>query len=84
MVEIGKTAVNILLKRKRAFLVIIAADASAKLKNQIQLDCLRQGIQVYIFSTKSDLGKICGHDDVATIAISDKNLAAGLKNVLAQ
>lgn len=84
MIEIGKTAVSILLKRKRAYLIIIAADASAKLKNQIQLDCFRQGTPVYIFSTRSDLGQICGRDEVATIAISDKNLAAGIKNVLAE
>jgi len=80
MLEIGKTAVEILLKRKRAYLVIIAADVSDKLRNQIETGCLRQTVPVYIFSTKSELGKLCGRESVATMAISDENLAAGIKN----
>ena len=79
MLEIGKTAVEILLKRKRAYLVIIAADVSDKLRKQVEAICLRQSVPVYIFSTKSELGKLCGREIVATIAISDKNLAAGVK-----
>ena len=35
MLEIGKVAVEILMKRKRAYLVIIAADVSDKLKRGI-------------------------------------------------
>jgi len=83
MLEIGKTAVTILLKRKRACLVIIAADASDKFKRRIGIDCLRQNVPVYIFSTKSDLGKLCGRESVGTIAISDKNLAEGITKAFA-
>lgn len=83
MVEIGKTAVEILLKRKRAFLVIIAVDLSDKFKRQLEIDCLRQNVPVYIFGTKSELGQLCGRDMVGTIAISDRNLAQGIKTTLA-
>lgn len=83
MLEIGKTAVSIILKRKKAYLVIIAADATEKLRKGIEFDCLRQNIPVYIFGTRSELGKLCGRNDVGTIAISDKHLALGIKNVLA-
>lgn len=82
MIEIGKTAVEILLKRKRAFLVIVAADVSDKTRRQVEVHCLRQSVPVYIFSTKSELGKLCGRDSVGTIAISDKNLAEGIKKTL--
>ena len=79
MLEIGKVAVEILMKRNRAYLVIIATDVSDKLKRQFELDCLRQRVPLYIFSTKSELGDLCGRESVATMAISDKNLAAGIK-----
>ncbi len=80
MLEIGKVAAKILMKRKRAYLVIIAADVSDKLKREIEIDCLRHSVPVYVFSTKSELGELCGRESVATMAISDKNLAAGIKN----
>lgn len=81
-IEIGKTAVGILVKRKRAFLVIIAIDASDKLKRQIEIDCLRYNIPVHLFSTKSELGKLCGRDEVGTIAISDMNMAEVIRKEL--
>ena len=81
-IEIGKTAVEILLKRKRAHLVIIAADASDKLTSEIKNESLRRNVSVYIFSTKNDLGKLCGRDEVATLAISDQNLATEIKRQL--
>ena len=82
MIEIGKTAVEILLRRKRAALVIIASDASNNLKSQIETQCLSRNVPIYVFGNKKDLGKLCGRDSVATLAISDKNLAMGLKSVL--
>jgi ribosomal protein L7Ae-like RNA K-turn-binding protein len=82
MIEIGKTAVEILLKRKRAYLVIIAADVSDKLRRQMEIECSRQNVPVYIFSVKSELGKLCGRDEVGVIAVSDKNLAEGIRKEL--
>jgi len=77
--EIGKTAVRILLKRKRASLVLVAADASDKLRNQIEVDCRRYNVPLYIFATKAALGALCGRESVAVVAVSDKNLAEGIK-----
>ncbi len=82
MIEIGNTAVNILLERKRASLVIVATDASEKLKRQIELACIRRNVPIYIFNTKVELGKICDRESVGVIAISDKNLAKGIKAAL--
>jgi len=79
MLEIGKTAVDILIKRKRAHLVIIAADASEKLKKKIEIDCRRQNVPVYIYGTKSKLGELCNRESVGTIAVSNRNLAQGIK-----
>ena len=83
LIEIGNTPVKILMKRKRARLVIIAADASEKLKKQYEFDCLRQNIPIFIFSTRDELGQLCNRDSVVVIAISDKNLAEGIKNAFA-
>lgn len=82
MIEIGKVAVDILLKRKRASLVIIAADASDKLKRQMEIACLRNNVPVYVFGTKTELGKLCGRDEVGVISISDKHLAEGIREAL--
>lgn len=82
MIEIGNRAVNILLGRKRGSLVIVAIDASEKLKRQIELACVKRNVPIYIFSTKAELGKICGRESVGVIAISDKNLAKGFKAAL--
>ena len=82
MVEIGKTAVSILIKRKRASLILLSLDASDKLKKEIELECQRNNISIYIFCTTSELGKLFGRDGVAVIGISDSNLANGIKEAL--
>lgn len=76
---IGKTAVQLLLKKKRVALTIVALDASEKLRQQIETDCRRINVPIYIFSTKEQLGDLCGRKTVATLAVTDKNLAAGLR-----
>jgi len=82
MLEVGKMAVSVLIKRKRAALVILAMDASEKLKKEIEFDCRRNSVPVYIFSDKDGLGKLCGREVVSVVGISDKNLAAGIKKWL--
>lgn len=82
MVEVGRTAVTVLLQRNRASLVILAADASEKLKKEIESECIRKRVPVYIFSNKIELGNLFGRDALGTIAISNKNLAAGIAKVL--
>jgi ribosomal protein L7Ae-like RNA K-turn-binding protein len=82
MVEVGKTAVSVLLKRNRASLVMLAADASEKVKHAIEKECNKKNIPIFIFSTKDDLGALFGRDTVGTIAISDRNMAHGIKKIL--
>jgi len=82
MLEIGKTAVLILIKRKKAALVIVALDASEKLKREIEVECRRFSIPLYLFGVRDELGKICGRNEVAALAVSNKNLAAELKKYL--
>ena len=82
MLIIGKTAVSILIKRKRASLVLLAIDSSEKLKHEIEVECRRLSVPIYIFSDKSELGELCGRETVAVVAVSDKNLANGIKKEL--
>jgi ribosomal protein L7Ae-like RNA K-turn-binding protein len=82
MVEVGKTAVSVLLKRNRASLVILAADASEKVKHEIETECFKKNIPIFIFSTKDELGALFGRETVGTIAISDRNLAHGIEKIL--
>jgi len=82
MLEIGRTAATILIKRKRAALIIVAMDGSEKLKKEIEFICRRNNVPIYIFSTKNELGEICGRDSGAVIGISDKQLGDGIKKAL--
>ncbi|OQX88030.1 hypothetical protein B6D60_02740 [candidate division KSB1 bacterium 4484_87] len=82
MLEVGKTAVLILIKRKKAALVIVALDSSEKLKREVELECRRFSIPLYLFGSKDQLGEILGRDEVAVIAVSNKNLASELKKYL--
>jgi ribosomal protein L7Ae-like RNA K-turn-binding protein len=82
MSEIGKMAVSVLIKRKRASLVILAADASEKLKKEIEFQCRRNNVPIYIFSDKSELGELNNRNIVAVIGISDPHLADGIKKAL--
>jgi len=79
MLEIGRYAVSVLIKRRKAALVIVAMDASVKIKHEIEIECRRNNVPIYILSTKEKLGEILGRETVAVIGISDKNLAEGLK-----
>ena len=79
---IGRSAVEVLLKRKRAYLVIFALDASEKLKRQIGLRCDSYHIPVIILGTKDELGKLCSRESVAVMAVSDENMAEGIKSLL--
>jgi len=82
MLEIGATAAAVSIKRKRAALILIAIDASEKIKRELELECRRYNIPLYIFSNKTELGKICGRESVAVITVSDRNLARGIKENL--
>ena len=83
MLEVGKLAVTILIKRRKAALIIVSMDASEKLKHEMEFECRRNNIPIFIMSSKDELGKICGREEVAVIGISDKHFAEGLKKQLA-
>jgi len=76
---IGKSAVQLLLRKKRIALAIVALDAPDKLKQQIEFDCRRLNIPMVLFATKDALGEMCGRESVTTVAVTDRNLAAGLR-----
>lgn len=82
MVEIGKAAVSILIKRKRASMVVVAFDASEKLKKEMEFQCRRNNVPIYVFGNKSELGELYNRETIAVLGISDKHLADGLKNEL--
>ncbi len=82
MIEVGRMAVSILIKRKKAALVIVALNASDKLKREVETECRRFSVPLYLFSSKEELGEICGRNEVAVLAISNKNLAGELRKQL--
>ena len=82
--EIGRTAVSVLLRRKRAAMVIMAIDASDKLKREFESASLKMKVPLFIFGDKAELGQLCGRESVAILGIADRNLAEGIKQAFSQ
>ncbi|MGI6072086.1 MAG: L7Ae/L30e/S12e/Gadd45 family ribosomal protein [Lachnospiraceae bacterium] len=78
----GEWAVDNTIKSARAFLVIIAGDASEKTKKHLQDMCNFRGIPAYIFSDRYELGKSIGKDMRVCIAVTDKGFSSKLISIL--
>lgn len=63
------------IKARRAYLVIIAADASDNTKKLFYDKCRYYRIPVTEYGTKSELGWAIGKAERSSVAIEDKGLA---------
>ena len=76
-VVVGREAVASALRSGRARVLILAEDASPKLKKEIEKQAHKTPF--YIFSDKNDLGRILGREQVSVLAVCDKNLAHSIR-----
>ena len=63
------------VKARRAYLVIIAADASDNTKKLFYDKCRHYKIPITEYGTKSELGWAIGKAERSSVAIEDKGLA---------
>lgn len=78
----GEWAVESVMKRRKAALIILAEDCPDKRKNHWQIWCNDQGVPCYIRGTKEEYGMVLGMSPRSVIAVTDKGLAAAIQKQL--
>ena len=70
------------VKEGRAYLVIIAGDASANTKKKFQNMCDFYKVPIYFYGDKETLGHAMGKEFRASLAILDEGFAKGIRKHL--
>lgn len=78
----GEFTVEKALKQQRAFLVLIAEDASANTKKKFRDMSTYRRIPIYFLYDKSRLGHAVGKEYRASLAITDRNFAGAIQKHL--
>ncbi len=75
----GLFAVERDVKRKKAFLVIVAKDASDNTKKDFSNMCAYYETPLVFLKSKDELGRITGREYCACVAINDEGIAKALR-----
>ncbi len=71
----GEQTVEKAIKTKKAFLVIVASDASDRTKKQFTDACNYYKVPIKIFGNKEELGHFMGKEFRATMAVTESGFA---------
>ena len=74
----GEFCVETELKKGRAFLVIVAKDASDNTRKKYNDMCSFRHVPIYFYSTKDDLGHHIGAEHRSGVVILDEGFAKAL------
>lgn len=74
----GEFSTEKAIKEGKAYLVIVAADASGNTKKHFSDMCIYRCVPYYIYSDKDTLGKCIGKQFRASLAVIDENLAKAI------
>ena len=72
------------VKTGRAALVIVAGDASENTKKKFRDMCEFYEVPIYFIANKEELGKFCGKEFRASLAVQDENFAKAMMKELAK
>ena len=72
------------VKSGRAYLVIVADDASDNTKKKFQNMCDYYEVPCFVLADKEELGKFCGKEFRASLAVQDENFAKAMMKELAK
>lgn len=75
----GEFSTEKAVKEGRAFLVVVAEDASDNTKKKFQNMCNYYQTSICFFSDKESLGNACGKEFRASLALIDEGLAKAVK-----
>ncbi len=71
----GEFSTEKAVKEGRAYLVVVAQDASDNTKKKFQNMCEYYHVTMKVFSDKVSLGNACGKEFRASLAVTDQGLA---------
>ena len=74
-VKSGEFAVEQAVKSSKAYMVIVAEDASENSKKSYRDMCAYYEVPLFFYGNKEELGASCGKEFRASVAIMDENLA---------
>ncbi len=77
-VKSGEFAVEKAVKENKAFLVIVASDASSATKEAYLVMCKNRNIPIVEYSSKTGLGKSIGKEFRAAVAVCDKGFSENI------
>lgn len=80
----GEVATIEAIRGKKAFLVIVAEDASANTKKKFHNSAAFYEIPIIEFGTKSDLGRAIGEEIRAVLAVTESGFAKKLSMLAEQ
>ena len=63
------------VKTGKGFLVLVAADASENTRKKFSNMCEFYEVPIYFIANKEELGKFCGKEFRASLAVQDENFA---------
>lgn len=72
----------IFTKYRKGFLVLVAEDASENTRKKFRDMCDFYEVPVYVFGDKEELGKYCGKEFRASLAVQDENFAKAIMKEL--
>ncbi len=78
----GEGIVKAAIKKRRAFLVIMAKDASPNTKKKIETALFNSAITMLEFGNKEKLGHTLGKAQFSVIAISDSGFAGRIEELI--
>lgn len=71
----GEFSTEKAVKEGRAWLVVVAENASANTKKKFSNMCSYYGVPICYFADKEQLGRVIGREFRASLAVTDENLA---------
>ncbi|MGI6049386.1 MAG: L7Ae/L30e/S12e/Gadd45 family ribosomal protein [Acetivibrionales bacterium] len=80
----GEGIVRAAIKNRRAFLVIMAKDASPNTKRKIETALFNSTVTMLEFGHKENLGHMLGKAQLSVIAITDGGFAGRIKEMVEQ
>lgn len=66
------------VKTGKGFLVLVADDASQNTKKKFQNMCDFYEVPIYFIADKEELGRFCGKEFRASLAVQDENFAKAM------
>lgn len=66
------------VKSGKGYLVLVAGDASENTRKKFQNMCEFYEVPFYVFGDKAELGKYCGKEFRASLAVQDENFAKAI------